>query len=156
MATYLVSLLPTAEPPRTQASTPSAAESRGAVVDLTERADRLHAGMADVTPYQHPVRNAFQFRERPAPPVPATQPRPIVPEAAPPVAAPVRPPYSLFGVAASATRQTAMLSSLQGVLLVGEGDALDGGYVIRSIGEDSVTIESTADGTVTTLRLATP
>jgi hypothetical protein len=52
------------------------------------------------------------------------------------------------------TQRTAILSSLQGVSLVKEGDVLDAGYRVMSIGEDDVTLESTSDGTQTTLHLS--
>jgi hypothetical protein len=52
------------------------------------------------------------------------------------------------------THRTAILSSLQGVSLVKEGETLDTGYRVVSIGEDSVVLESVNDGTHTTLRLS--
>ena len=52
------------------------------------------------------------------------------------------------------TQRTAILSSLQGVSLVKEGDVLDAGYRVLAIGDDEVTIESTSDGTQTMLRLS--
>jgi DUF1009 family protein len=48
-------------------------------------------------------------------------------------------------------QRTAILSSLQGVTLVKEGETLDTGYRVISITEESVTLEST-DGTQNTLR----
>jgi hypothetical protein len=39
------------------------------------------------------------------------------------------------------------------VSLVKEGDTLDAGYRVLSITDDAVTLESTNDGTQTTLRL---
>jgi hypothetical protein len=53
-----------------------------------------------------------------------------------------------------ATQRTAILSSLQGVSLVKEGDELDTGYRVLSIGDDAVTLESTSDGAQTTIRLS--
>jgi hypothetical protein len=40
------------------------------------------------------------------------------------------------------------------VALVEEGDLVEGGYRVRAIADDAVTLESTRDGTVTTLRLS--
>jgi hypothetical protein len=57
-------------------------------------------------------------------------------------------------VADGVTQRTAIISSLQGVSLVKEGDVLDAGYRVMSIGDDAVTLESTTDGTQTTLRLS--
>jgi hypothetical protein len=50
-------------------------------------------------------------------------------------------------------QRTAILSSLQGVSLVKEGDVLTTGYRVLAIADDAVTLESTTDGTQTTLRL---
>ena len=50
-------------------------------------------------------------------------------------------------------QRTAILSSLQGVTLAKEGDQLATGYRVASIGDDAVTLESTSDGTQSTLRL---
>ena len=50
-------------------------------------------------------------------------------------------------------QRTAILSSLQGVSLVKEGDLLDAGYRVASIADDTVTLESTSDGSQSTLRL---
>jgi len=52
------------------------------------------------------------------------------------------------------TQRTAILSSLQGVSLVKEGETLDTGYRVVSITEDAVVLESVNDGTQTTLRLS--
>jgi hypothetical protein len=52
-------------------------------------------------------------------------------------------------------QRTAILSSLQGVSLVKEGDLLDTGYRVLSIRDDAVTLESTSDGDQTTLHLST-
>jgi hypothetical protein len=53
-----------------------------------------------------------------------------------------------------AVTRTAIVSSLRGVSLVKEGDLLDGAYRVVSIAEETVTIESTADGTQTTIGLS--
>ena len=52
------------------------------------------------------------------------------------------------------TQRTAIVSSLGGVLLVREGDVIEGGYRVLTIGDDAMTIEATSDGTRTTLKLA--
>ena len=132
------------------------AVDRAAAVDLGAQADRLRARLAEVTAYRQPARDAFQFglppRRAEATPTPSTI------EAPPAVVAPVRPPYGFAGLATSTengvTVRTAILSSLQGVSLVKEGETLDTGYRVMSITEDAVTLESTADGAQTTLRLS--
>jgi hypothetical protein len=52
------------------------------------------------------------------------------------------------------TQRTAILSSLQGVSLVKEGETLDAAYRVVSITEDAVVLESVNDGTQSTLRLS--
>ena len=134
---------------------PQTIDRSGAIVDLSAQADRLKAKLADVTDYQQPSRDAFRFGPPPRPSVAPTAPSL---SQAPPVAiAPARPPYALAGMATNVeegvTKRTAILSSLQGVLLVNEGDVLDRGYRVTSIAEDAVTLESTGDGIQTTLHL---
>jgi len=132
------------------------AVDRAAAVDLGAQADRLKARLAEVTAYRQPARDAFQFglppRRAEATPSASTI------EAPPAVVAPVRPPYGFAGLATSTengvTVRTAILSSLQGVSLVKEGETLDTGYRVMSITEDAVTLESTADGAQTTLHLS--
>ncbi len=143
------------EPP---AVVPQAVDRSGAVVDLGAQADRLKTKLAEVSAYRHPARDAFRFGPPPArvvePSAAATNNIPP-PEVAPPLR---RPPYGLAGIATSVvdgvTERTAILSSLQGVSLVKEGDMLDAGYGVTSIGDDAVILESTSDGTQTTLRLS--
>ena len=50
-------------------------------------------------------------------------------------------------------QRTAILSSLQGVSLVKEGETLESGYRVVSITDDSVTLEA-SDGAQTTLHLS--
>jgi hypothetical protein len=135
--------------------TPQATDRSGAVVDLGAQADHLRARLADVTTYRQPARNAFRFAAAPrrvAEPAPAP-----VAELPPAVVPPRRPPYALAGMATTmedgVAQRTAILSSLQGVSLVKEGDVLDDGYRVSSITDDAVTLESTSDGTQATLRL---
>lgn len=133
-----------------------AVDHAGAVVDLGAQADRLRARLAEVTAYREPRRDAFQFG---LPPRRAVEsPAPLTIEAPPPVVAPVRPPYSLSGMATTTengvTQRTAILSSLQGVSLVKEGETLDAGYRVVSVTDEAVILESTADGTQTTLHLS--
>jgi hypothetical protein len=135
---------------------PQAVDRSGAVVDLGAQADRLKAKLAEVSAYQHPARDAFRFGLPPRRDV--ESPPPSVSDLPPAVVAPSRPPYGLAGMATSVedgvTQWTAILSSLQGVSLVKEGDVLDAGYRVMSIGDDDVTLESTSDGTQTTLHLS--
>ncbi len=125
-------------------------------MDLGAEADRLKVKLAEVAAYREPARDAFQFG--PPPRRVVESPKPLTIEAPPPVIAPVRPPYGLAGMATTSengvTHRTAILSSLQGVSLVKESETLDTGYRVISITEDAVILESTADGTQTTLHLS--
>lgn len=141
---------------RPPAAGPHAIDRAGAIVDLGAQADRLRARLAEVTAYRQPARDAFQFGRSPR--RVEDSPQPLTIEAPPPVVAPVRPPYGLAGMATTTedgvTHRTAILSSLQGVSLVKEGDTLDGGYRVVSISEDAAVLESMNDGVQTTLRLS--
>ena len=159
LVTALAAFVAPHEPTRVEppAVVPQAVDRSGAVVDLGDQADRLKIKLAEVGTYQHPARDAFRFGMPPArvvePSAPAVTNIPIAD------AAPVRkPPYGLAGMATSVvdgvTQRTAILSSLQGVSLVKEGDVLETGYRVMSIGDDAVILESTSDGTETTLRLS--
>ncbi len=134
---------------------PQAMNRAGAVVDLGAQADRLKARLAEVTAYRQPARDAFQFGPPPRRVVESVKPLALE---TPAVVAPVRPPYGLAGMATTMVegveQRTAILSSLQGVTLVKEGETLDTGYRVTSFTEDAVTLESTADGTRTTLHLS--
>ncbi len=125
-------------------------------MDLGAQADRLKARLAEVTAYRQPARDAFRFASSPRRVEETPPPSGI--EAPPAVVAPVRPPYGFAGLATTTengvTVRTAILSSLQGVSLVKEGETLETGYRVTSITDDAVTLESTADGTQTTLHLS--
>ena len=157
MLTALATLVsPVERRSSTPALTPQALDRAGTVVDLGAQADRLRARLAEVTAYRQPARDAFRFG--PPPRRVEEAPRPLALEAPPPaVAAPARPPYALAGMATTtengAAQRTAILSSLQGVSLVKEGDTLETGFRVMSITDDSVTLES-SDGTQTTLLLS--
>ena len=142
--------------PDVASALPQAVDRSGSVVDLGAQADRLKIKLAEVSAYQQPARNAFRFGVPPR--RVEVSPPPSVSEAPADVVALSRPPYGLAGMATSVengvAQRTAILSSLQGVSLVKEGDVLDAGYRVLAIGDDEVTIESTSDGTQTMLRLS--
>ncbi|HET9359933.1 MAG TPA: hypothetical protein VFO58_09290 [Vicinamibacterales bacterium] len=157
LATYLVSNVAPVKPVQnTPVASPRAVDGAGEPVDLTEQAERLRAGIAATTPYREPHRDAFRFgdsrRRTAAPPLEASEIE------APVVAPPPRPPFALAGVATDApggpAGRTAILSSLRGVLLVREGDLVEGMFRIVSIDADAITVERVDDGTSTTLRLS--
>jgi hypothetical protein len=155
VVTALAALVSPVERSSIPAATPQALDKAGAVVDLGAQAERLKARLAEVTAYRQPARDAFQFG--PPPRRVEESPRPSAIEAPPAVVAPVRPPYALAGMATTTengvAQRTAILSSLQGVSMVKEGETLETGYRVMSIADDSVTLES-SDGIQTTLRLS--
>jgi len=155
LATYLVSFSPGLESPSPGAG-PAPASVATAGVDIVEQADRLQVRDRETTAYRDPVRNVFRFgansRRTSAPPIPAIAETPA------PVVEPPRPPFSLAGIATDtvdgAAVHTAILSSLRGVLLVREGEVIDGGYRVVAIDDGAVTLEATADGSRTTVRIS--
>jgi hypothetical protein len=155
VVTYLVSQTPAFERTHGEpSSAPAAIAESDAIPDLAARADQLRARVAEATAYRVPVRNAFRFREGARA---AAAPAPVVAAPAPQAAPAPRVPYAMAGVATTiegnSVQRTAILSSLSGVTLVKEDDLLDGGYRVVSVTDESVELESTADGARTTLRL---
>jgi hypothetical protein len=53
------------------------------------------------------------------------------------------------------SQRAAVISMPSGVLIVREGESVAGLYNVIAIGEDSIDLEATADGSRRTLRLAT-
>jgi hypothetical protein len=51
-------------------------------------------------------------------------------------------------------QRSAVLSAPAGVLIVREGESVAGLYTVITIGEDSIDLEATADGSRRTLRLS--
>ena len=155
VVTALAALVRPVPAPNLPTAVPQAVDRTGAVVDLSVQADRLRSKLSEVGAYRQPVRDAFRFG---ATPHRAIAPPTAVVSQASPVVAPVRPPYALSGMATTAengvAQRTAILSSLQGVSLVKEGEVLEAGYRVVSIDDESVILESTSDGTQTTLRLS--
>jgi len=127
-------------------------------VDLGAEADRLHARLSATGDYDGPARNAFRFGEVPKQPIVSVPP--AVPVETPAVSEPVRPRITLTGMATSLVDgvavRTAIFSSVRGVQLAQQGDTLDEGYRVVSVGENEVTLQAPDQGPTTTLRLATP
>jgi len=158
LATYLMSV-PTTAPGRLAPAEPqgSAREANDGA-DIQELAARLQARVRAETSYREPGRDPFRFGARPrverqsfsAPKVEAVETVPVAP--------PRAPAMMLSGIATDivggVTQRTAILSKVGAVLLVREGEAIEGGYRVLTIDDQSVTLEATSDGTRTTLRLA--
>ena len=159
LVTYAASLAPsftsqsaTAAPPPPQAIAGSAAE-----IDIVEQADRLQERVKEATEFREPARDLFRFGA-PVRRVPAEAVARAVEVPAPVASPPPRPPFGLAGIAtdivSGMTQRTAILSSLQGVLLVHDGDVVEGGYRILTVEEEAVTVEATRDGIQTRLTLS--
>jgi hypothetical protein len=150
-AAYALSLASPFTPPARVAPPQVAPAPAAASVDIQALADGLSERVAVATRYRAPSRDAFRFAASPATPeVPVEAPA-FVPEPLPP--APAVPPFGLFGVMGEDDGRTVMLSSLAGVTFASQGDTVGGGWRVVEIGRSSVTLESLADGTRTTLRL---
>lgn len=156
VATYLVSspALEDRRPPASQpapSSRPSATET-----DIEALAARLHVRQPVGTGYRTPGRDPFRFQPKATKPtmVAAPAPRPLVEAPAP---APVLPVLTLSGIASDVVDgkplRSAVLSAPAGVLIAREGESVAGLYTVVAIGEESIELEATADGSRRTLRL---
>jgi hypothetical protein len=162
-ATLLAGWLASAPPVNNDPSSAVPARSpqtAAAESDIEQQAARLQTRTREEPPaYGGPERNLFRFGSKEAPPADAAEPRRVSAGESPaPTPAevvpqpPQPPPVSLSGVASDgggerATVRTAILSSPEGVLLVHQGDQVLGQYRVGAIGDDSVELTRTADGT---------
>jgi hypothetical protein len=94
-------------------------------------------------------RNLFAYKEPPPPPPPPPPPmpkpvpvQPVVPQPPPPPAAPVPPqfPYHYIGTFGTANNPIATFSGNGGIVNVRVGETVDGKFILRSIGIESVEI----------------
>jgi hypothetical protein len=157
VATYLMSSPATNQ---TRSSSPASTSARQSAADsdIEKLADRLQRRVRTTVDSRTSGRDPFRFQSRPATP-------PVV-NAAPPafVAAPALPPapplplLTLSGIATDMIdgqpKRSAVLSSPAGVLIVRVGEPVAGLYTVVSIEDESVELESTADNSRRTLRLA--
>lgn len=127
-------------------------------IAIGQLADSLRVRVAEAVEFQDPARDPFRFGVAPAPPEAEAPVQSSVEPVHPVVAAPSRPPFGLAGIATDTrngqTERTAILTSLQGVLLVREGATIDGGYRVVSIDDGAVVVEAMEDGTRTVIRLS--
>ena len=157
VATYLVSS-PAADPAQSAVSAkPAASRLPAAASDIEALAERLHVRLRTDMNYREPGRDPFRFQTRPAKPTVIAPPPTFVDVAAPPPA-PVLPPVRLTGIAADVVdgkpQRAAILSLPNGVLIVRVGESVAGLYTVVSIGEESMELEATVDGSRRTLRLS--
>jgi hypothetical protein len=154
VATYLMS--PSSEVV-SRPSAPTAAQSareRAAITEIEALADSLRQ-MNRETTYHTPGRDLFHFQSR------VQQPPAFVPPPAalppPPPLPPPGPMLNLSGIASDVvdgkSMRSAVVSLPAGVVIVREGESLAGLYKVVAIGEESIDLESTTDGSRRTLRL---
>jgi hypothetical protein len=157
-ATYLVST-PKMELAQSKAGASPAPSARQAAAEteIETLANSLHAQRHSEAVYRTPTRDPFRFESRVQKP-PAFVPPPVTVVENAPAPASVLPMVNLTGVASDVVdgkpQRAAVISMPAGVLIVREGESIAGLYNVVAIGEDSVDLESTADGSRRTLRLA--
>jgi hypothetical protein len=128
------------------------------VTDIQSQAGRLHAYLNQVPAFRPPARNPFQFAARPEP-LGSGARRPAVSAAAPSPTplTPARPPLRLSGIAEDATpdgtTRTAIISGLQQLFLVKEGEEFARRFKVVKIGSDGVELVDLLDGATLTLYL---
>jgi hypothetical protein len=155
VATYLMSSPPNDRARPISSAAPASARQSAAESDIEQLADKLQTRREADVSYRAPGRDPFQFQARPTR-SPVVSPAPIaVVEAPRPV--PVLPPLTLSGIASDKVdgelQRAAVLSAPAGVLIVRQGESVAGLYTVVSIGDESVELEATADGSRRTLRL---
>jgi hypothetical protein len=159
LSMWFATAYPTEMPSRlTPAQPRSAAGAVAAASDIEEQANRLQARLQQEALYREPGRNLFRFAPKPAPRAsPAVAPVIPPPLVAQAPAGPPPLPMRLAGVAAdvdgSDMVRTAILSTFSGVVLARVGDEVMGRFRVTAIDEQSVQLETIADGTPVTLRL---
>jgi hypothetical protein len=155
VATYLMS--PTSEVV-SRPSAPTAAQSardRAAVTEIEALADSLRRQMNREATFHTPGRDPFHFQSQVQQP-PAFVPPPAALPPPPPLPPPL-PMLNLSGIASDVvdgkSMRSAVVSLPAGVVIVREGESLAGLYKVVAIGEESIDLESTTDGSRRTLRL---
>lgn len=156
-ATYLVSSPKTqvvARPVAAAAAQP--ARQSVSATEIEALAESLHRQMNRDAAYHAPGRDPFHFQARVQ-----KQPAFVPPPAAlppPPLPAPPLPMLNLSGIASDVVdgkpQRSAVISLPAGVLIVREGDSVAGLYKVVAINEESIDLDSTADGSRRTLRLS--
>jgi hypothetical protein len=156
-ATYLVSS-PKIELAQSKSAASQARSARQAAAEteIETLANSLHVERHSEAVYRAPSRDPFRFQPIQKPP--AFVPPPI--QAVDSVPAPVRvlPMLNLTGIASDVVdgkpQRAAVISMPSGVLIVREGESIAGLYNVMAIGDDSIDLEATADGSRRTLRLS--
>ena len=159
-ATYLVSS-PKTELAQSKAVASQARTARQAAAEteIEALANSLHVERHSEAVYRTPGRDPFRFQYRVQKPPAFVSPPVTVVENVPAPAAPVLPVVNLTGIASDIVngqpQRAAVISMPAGVLIVREGDSVAALYKVVAIGEDSIDLEATADGSRRTLRLST-
>ncbi len=127
-------------------------DERGAA--LSAEIERLHERLRPTAAPEH-GRNLFQFKAHVPVPAPQAAAAAAAQAAVPPApAAPVEPPFKLIGIAEDNGSRTAILTSSSQLLMLHEGDVVNGSPAFRvtGISTDAVELTASTDGAV--LRLA--
>jgi hypothetical protein len=130
---------------------------RAAVVEAS--AARLRARLADMPARPEGARNPFQFEARRASLVPGVRRTVITdaPAAEEPPSAPVRPELRLIGMATDsldgAVARTAVVSGLNQVYLVKEGEQIAMRFLVKHIDDHGIEVEDLVDSSTFTLGL---
>jgi hypothetical protein len=157
-ATYFVSS-PKMELAQSKAAASPARSARQAAAEteIEALADSLHVQVHPEAVDRTPRRDPFRFQSRPQKP-PAFVPPPVKVVENVLAAAPVLPVVNLTGIARDVVdgqpQRAAVMSLPAGVLIVREGESVAGLYKVIAIGDDSIDLEATADGSRRTLRLS--
>ena len=145
VATWLASHAPVGGP-REPVAVSTAERTEMAAAEMQRAADRLHGRLQLVASFKVPARNPFRFSERPVKPV--VERAPVM--SVEPIAAPIEPPPPTFrmklsGIGEDGTgdqmTRTAIISTLDNVLIVKVGDAVGDGYKVAKIEADAVELE---------------
>jgi hypothetical protein len=160
LATYLASVPVTSPTPAAPLPVGSSERISEVTSDLEVEAKRLQSRLGREAESREPSRNPFRFGAAEATRRPAARRGASPAEAslaAAASAAPAPPPVRLFGLATDVVdgqvARTAILATVRGVELVKEGEPVSDGYRVRSIDDNAVELESTADGTILRLTL---
>ena len=159
-ATYLVSSPKTELAQSKAVASPSrTARQAAAETEIEALANSLHAERHSEAVYRTPGRDPFRFQSRVQKPPAFVPPPATVVENVPALAGPALPVVNLTGIASDIVngqpQRAAVISMPAGVLIVREGESVAGLYKVVAIGEDSIDLEATADGSRRTLRLST-
>lgn len=158
-ATYLMSSPkpgPTTSTTASAAAATQSARQRAAETEIEALANSLRVQLKSDAVFRTPGRDPFRFQTK-VQQAPAFVPPPAF-VAAPSAPVPPLPVLSLSGIATDVVdgtpKRSAVVSLPNGVVIVREGESVAGLYTVVAIGEESIDLESAADGSRRTLHLS--